>query len=357
MWVPSSITQTLICDHVLPSLLRPELFNRDACVPMTPCWLVAGQPGLRKGEAVAAALKKEHMQTPTFAIEYISIPEVDEDDVESIKAQQSKCDFIRYVIQQQRELIGDGGMTAATGTALIVDHAQHLAQSPRHMHFFQLLPRMLQDTHVICLLCMDIPPSQLSRETQRAYRYQRQIFFCAPDKEWRTQYLKERFTKYAAFIGGNDMCKYITIDLTEADYSFLAECGAHETEDAFYNFCANILHSVHKPRAVHEGEPGAQRVGGDTWKRVVDLTYCKRFLKDKGGVLNMTAADALGAEQSFAQCCTAMVEPETRTPQTITDANLYENGGTRQQNRDIDEPYVEEEEEEEPVNRKRERTE
>lgn len=343
MWVPPEISEKLIGQHIMQSLLHPELYNDEAAVPMTPCWLVMGQEGQHKADAIIHELQSQHDKVPTFALVQISVPDDygDPSDTDCITKQRRNCETILSIIAQQRSVIdaNNGALSSNTGAVLVVEHADRLARSSSFSSFFESLPSRMHGLHIQCILCCDVPTHRLGRDIQHVYRNQRQIFFSTPDLAWRHRHFVQRFEVYKKFIANNIMSKYVDVDMTDEDCNFLAQCAAHETQDTIYQFCANIFHAVHKTTLVHKGEHGAREDDKGNIRRVIDLTYCKRYLKDRGGALFISNDDAYEREQQFAMACGAhMPAPENRTKATITDATLYENGGVppaKQQDRDV----------------------
>jgi hypothetical protein len=351
-WVPYSIRETLIKDHVLMSLLNPELFSEEAGIGMIPCWLVFGQAGHRKGDAIMGVLKDAHDKIPYFDLHLIKVPE---DDL--VERHQNAWSYLLQLLEKQRKTLlqHDGVPTKGTGLVIVLEHGDRLCRSRNEsiVELFNNFPITLRGLHVQLIVCCDTPTSQLPPLTQEAYQYQRQIFFRAPNDEWRHAFFKTCFNTYKAFIANKEIGNYVHVDMGEDDYDSLMQCSAHTSIDDMYQFCSNVIHFIHKLRPLEEGDYGVQRVNGGELRRVLNYEFCKRFLKDKGGVYVISLKNGEQTEQQFANCAGAALPPPVeRTAKTITNQNLYENGGVSkvgklQAETVVVKEYVEEEEEEE----------
>jgi hypothetical protein len=283
MWVPEAIEKSLIRHHVVVPLEHPELFDAKMAVPMTKFWFVFGREGLQKGKTLSKLLSRGGC--------YVDVPFADE------KQHSIMLDILKIIEEGCAQI-------------LILDHGHRLALSrdDRVRDAFNHLVYDLEDRHMIVLCCCDIPTRQLPTETKAAYEFQGQFHFATPTPEWRLSYFKTRFENYKTFVA--EKLPHITVEMDDTSYKYLSEVSEYTTVKEMERFVNLVLISVHKL---------------DDVKRVVNYEFCKRFLKNKGGVYRLTEADPYALEQSFWDSAgMGMAAPEERSEATITNKDAYE---------------------------------
>lgn len=297
-WIPPTITNVLVRDHLRMQLEFPQYFNKD--FPATPCWFVVGRPGLRKHEAVRQAILNAKLPCQVCPM-----------DVSVDHERHGKC------MEHVRNIIAAAAANAASAV-IIINQGHLLCQSryPGVMEEFNGWPQVLQQhPNVVIVVCSDITLRELPQPTKIAYQYQQQVFFPCPDEEWRAAFFKHRFASYAAFIADKPRI-HVRIATDDDDMiETLVESSAYTTLEELEGFVNKVIRPIHKI----DRDPVI----------VIDEEYCCRYLVDKGGVYNLSEADGYAQEQSFIMSAGIQGIPPLpeRTARTITNQAVYDNGG------------------------------
>jgi hypothetical protein len=175
---------------------------------------------------------------------------------------------------------------------------------------------MLRQKHpnVVVVICCDITVRELPQPTKIAYQYQQQVFFPSPDEEWRAMFFRKRFAEYAAFIADKPRI-HVSVSLDDDMFETLVESSAYATVEELEGFVNKVIRPTHKV----DREPLV----------VINEEYCCRFMVDKGGVYSLSEADGYAQEQAFIMSAGIQGIPplRERTARTITNQELYDNGG------------------------------
>jgi hypothetical protein len=298
VWIPSTVSNVLVHDHLRMQLEHPELFSKK--FPPTSCWFVVGRLGLRKHEAVCQAIVSAGLDCRGYTGD-VSV----EDEKHPLT-----MEFVRNVARDCSR-IGQA--------AVIILNRGHLlstSRCPGVTEEFNHWPLMMQEhPGVILVICSDVPLRDLPQTTKVCYQYQQQIFFPSPDEAWRAAFLRDSFTEYAKLIEGSRVQVSVPKDADlDALIEILVESSPYATIDEMEGYVNKVVRSVHKL---------------DKDPIVLNEEYCCRYLVDKGGVYNMSEADGYAQEQAFITSAGIKGIPPMpeRTTKTITDAKIYENGG------------------------------
>lgn len=300
VWIPSTVSNVLVNDHLRMQLEYPQYFS--AQFPPTSCWFVVGRPGLRKHEAVKRAI--EDAQLPCQVL----CTDVSLDDEKHPLT-------LGYV----RDILKAAAAAAPAGAAaVVIINRGHLLCSSRYpgvTEEFNHWPALLKGRpNVVLLICSDVPLRDFPQTTKIAYQYQQQIFFPCPDDVYRAKFFREQFAEYRKLIEKANRIRVLFPQDMDAVVELLVESSPYTTTDELEGYMNKLVRSVHKLD-----------------KDPVELNedYCTRYLIDKGGVYNLSEADGYAQEQMFLSSAGIRGIPPLpeRTPKTITNQKLYDNGG------------------------------
>jgi hypothetical protein len=299
LWIHSTVTNVLVRDHLRMQLEFPHYFNKD--FPATPCWFVVGRPGLRKHEAVRQAILDAKLPCQVCPME-ISLDH----------EKHGKC------MEHVRKILEAAEANPQATFVIVINQGHLLCQSqfPGVVEEFNAWPGMLRQKHpnVVVVICCDITVRELPQPTKIAYQYQQQVFFPSPDEEWRAMFFRKRFAEYAAFIADKPRI-HVSVSLDDDMFETLVESSAYATVEELEGFVNKVIRPTHKV----DREPLV----------VINEEYCCRFMVDKGGVYSLSEADGYAQEQAFIMSAGIQGIPplRERTARTITNQELYDNGG------------------------------
>jgi hypothetical protein len=127
-------------------------------------------------------------------------------------------------------------------------------------------------------------------------------------------FFRKRFAEYAAFIADKPRI-HVSVSLDDDMFETLVESSAYATVEELEGFVNKVIRPTHKV----DREPLV----------VINEEYCCRFMVDKGGVYSLSEADGYAQEQAFIMSAGIQGIPplRERTARTITNQELYDNGG------------------------------
>jgi len=319
-WFPPNVKKTIFHNYLKMSIYNPHLYSDDASVPMPHIWTITGREGNKKGVVLRDALRFEQAQIKKkdkcFDMYYI---DVGEDVANHAKVAMELDRIIRENTEKIQEHMGI--LSAATATVIIIEHGDRLASSTT---FFNMIPKLVKNTHMIILNCIDVVFRSLPPETHVAYQYEKLIYFPGPpttedDGAWRTAFFKSKFEAYAAFISENRMADYVKFDLVDEDYEFMKNCAPYATLDEMEGYCKSVIQSVH-----YMNEGG---------RKSLDRKLCESFMKCRDGAWVVSLVDGYAKEQEFLAGVGINAIPPLpeRTDETIVNKKVYESGAVEEE--------------------------
>jgi hypothetical protein len=364
LWVPENVRGVFVPNFIVWPMQKPWLFDESkGSVEFRTCWIVFGRPGLNIAEGITNSLAPFKQQ---FKITGRRVP-LDHGAHYPLVQQ-----LDTQIEEQEVRLRQLGVIDGSSGLVIILDRAHLLMHSkdPLVTQWVTDLVEKIRGLHIIVIMCVNIPTRSIPEEMRINYQYQGKFHYTPPDPQWIEKYLKfhlvDSFKSFLDSQGTSSDLQRVSFELSEDDLKFLTECCDYATTDELYGFCNMVKTSLHRPRP------------SDNAEIVLNLKYCKHFLKTMGGCLRISEVVGYDAMQPFWESSgEGFPDPPQRSEATIIDkAEYYRHSGglcppimeettkvltTREEVTDhfkgtlIQNPYVEEEagEENEPLKKRK----
>jgi hypothetical protein len=366
LWVPENVVQVFVPNFVAMPMLKPHLYDEaTGSVPFRTCWLVFGRPGLNIAEGLGHALAPYKDQ---FNISGFRVP-FDHGAHEQLT---KRVDEI-FAYQQDTQ--------APAGHVVVLDrgHMLCVSKNPDVVQWTASLPERIRGLRVIILLCCHMPTRQIPEDIRVNFQYQGKFHYTPPTPEWIKAYYQHAFLgPFKQFMETDeDAQRYfqpISFELADDDLSFLTECSDYATTSELYEFTNMVKASLQRPRGTPPGTVADAPI-------VFDFRYCKQLLRNVGGCLRVSEVVGYDAMQPFWECSgQGFPDPPERNERTIVDKQQFARENrqftmveektqtltTREEvqaeavavkdglrNVPITDPYIEEEEEEEPLKKRK----
>jgi hypothetical protein len=361
LWVPENVVQVFVPNFIVSPMVKPHLYDESkGSVPFRTCWIVFGRPGLNIAEGLGHALAAymDQLQISGFRVPF------------DHAAHDDLTKRLDGIFEYQRDT------QVSTGRVVVLDrgHMLFASKDPDVVQWTASLPDRIRGLRVIVLFCCHVPTRQIPEDIRVNCQYQGKFHYTPPTPEWTKTYFKHALLgPFKHFMETDEDARKdfqpISFELTDDDLSFLTECSDYATTSELYEFTNMIKASLQRPRGTPPGTlPDAPIV--------FDLKYCKQLLRNVGGCLRISEVVGYDAMQPFWECAgqgfpdppdvsartmstdkkqpLKVIEEKTQTLTTREEVQA-EAVAIRDELRNVPiaDPYIEEEEEEEPLKKRK----